>query len=491
MYNQNFNEPFEKEFTFRKTRTHINFNDSNYSGLSFSKPIYRKSVKRSNFSDIVFLNAEIIRSAFSGSTFEKVSFTDVRLRGNALVSCVFSQCSFINADSSRQISSNFSNSSFYNCTFRNINFVSCSFIKSQFVDCDFIDCELASSTFEDAEFMRCKFKNVDAGRTNIEFCQFTNCHFLNNCVLPLYQIFYIIGGVENICDIQNSIKLKSSNGLYSARQLINCQPEKIINYYCSTRQFFALVNVYIMYSDFENAKKTLSEGIEFYLLNKNFRLIKHMCRLGKINGILNIHQGKEILQLVDTFLTDQSRTSNSELSSFLMHSAELRSLIYDYCGNNSVMTWEIQTNIPADCPEEASTLIKEIEKVFIPFDNLSHSVQFRHDSPFLIFCTVIGGIAALYELSMALYNTGKFIYKIVKQNKNDKNDKTNQSRGASNNITIIVNGDNNNFYREMIGSADDISMNNNIERIVYKIVSEENATVVKYERNNEDEKNED
>lgn len=488
MREQNSEENIRKEFIFRKSKSGINYNDSNYSGITFSKSIYRKSIKRSNFSGVEFYNAEFIRSAFSGSTFDNVTFLGVRMRGNALVSCVFSNCSFINKEDFKKISSNFSNSSFYNCTFKNITFVSCSFIKSQFVDCTFINCVLASSTFEDAEFIRCEFNCTDAGRTNIEFCQFTNCRFFNNCILPLYQIFYIIGGVEHACNIENSIDLKSHLGLYSARQLINYQTQKILDYYYSTRQYFALVNVYLMCCDIGNAKKTLFEGIEYYLLNKNFRLIKHMCRLGKINGILDVHQGKEILHLVDTFLTDKSRTSNSELSSFLMHSAELRSLIYYYCGNDSVMTFEIQTNIPAECRMKANAIIDEIEEIFIPFDNLSHSIQFRHDSPFLIFCTVIGGIAALYELSKALYGLGKFIYKKAKGKTSGETEDTVSKPQSSNNVTVIINGNNNEFFGDFIGCKDEITMNENIDIIVNKIISDKTATVVRFERNNKNEK---
>ena len=474
------------EFTLRTKRNAVlKRNDLSYNGIDITKRIYRECAKRNILTDVKFINTQILRSAFAGSLLKKVKFIDTKMAGNAWTYCVFTDCEFMNEQPQNRIGSNFSNSSFYNCTFKNIIFAACSFIKTQFINCKFENCIIASSTFEDAIFQDCNFYFSDIGSTNLEFCEFRNCR-ISDSILPLYQICYVINGIEHVIDRQNSIFLRSNNGLYSLDDLYGLC-ERMIDYYTLTKQFFALANTLVILKDYETIRDKIFDGINYYLANKNFRMIKHLCRLGKSKGVLDIHQSKSILDLIDNFLITQ-KSNPEELSSYVMHSADLRAMLYDYNGTNSILTIEIQTSILPEEAEKANSLMLNISNLIDEHSDVNHNMQIRHNSPFLIFCTVVGAVASLIAISEAVVKLGVFAYKKLnkKHNGKDDDDHTSPSSPAtityniSGNVNININGDNN---------LSNYAVNNDINTMVNKLITPNGVAVTKIENDNKKGKN--
>lgn len=453
----------------------LKHNDMSYNNITVSKRIFREGLKRNNLTNVIFENAQLIRCAFAGSLLKNVKFLNTVMRGNAWTFCVFNKCTFNNERQITNISSNFSNSSFFNCIFKNVIISASSFIKSQFINCRFENCTLASSTFEDAIFNNCKFKNCDIGSTNLEFCEFRACYFCET-ILPLYQVCYVIGGIEHVLDIKNSIKLRSGKKLYACDSLYSFY-DRMNEFYIKTKQPFALANTAVINKDYEAVKKHIFDGIDFYLVNKNFRMIKHLCRLGKLKGVLDIHQGKQILDLIDNFLVTQ-KSEAVELSFYVMHAADLRTLLYDYYGTESMLTIEIQTNITPNEHEKVNSLINNLSSVFDEYEDVNHNIQIRHNSPFLLFCTVVGMVGSLVAISEALIKLGYFIYKKVK----GKNTETQAPPTSNASMTINVSGDLVISNSQINGITSNCEVNSQINSVSNKLITQNGVAITKIER---------
>lgn len=379
----------------------------------------RTSLKRSLLSDVQLLNCAYNSCAFCGSIFKSVTFTNTQLHGDNFTFCIFQNCE-INYDVPTFIDgSNFGQSEFINCIFCNVIFRASTLSQSRFINCDFINCEIQSSTLENAEYISCNFENVTMRSLNLEFAIFKNSKFKNTS-FPLYQFAYIFGSVEILADKSADIFFCANGKTIKKSEFIGLLRHLII-YYAEEGSLFPTTNLYVMLNDLGCAYSYFQIGLKRAIHEKNFRMINHFCRLGKINSLIDIHEANKIIAYLDESLVlMKNEESKDERYQILLNQAavsanQIRQLLMYDASQQFVLQFEVETTIPIKSKRKINKLQNQLQELIDIYgqDADLKFIEVRHGSPASFFIQfTVEHPEVIFEVSFALI---KFIAFIVKK----------------------------------------------------------------------------
>ena len=197
-------------------------------------------------------------------------------------------------------------------------------------------------------------------------------------------------------------------------------------------------NLFLGIEDLENAKKFVLIGIEKALNEKNYRLVKHFCVLGKFNNIFDYNLITKIKEKINTFLINPN-LDRTQLNEALLQTAEINALINERTINNTSLQIEIQTNVVRGCADEHEKIEKLISDCIYIIDtpNLQadgHTVTELSYCPITLMFEIIGTVANLTTIGSALQ---EFFVSIKKNKRKDSREIAKAIREKYSNVTLV------------------------------------------------------
>ncbi len=358
-------------------------------------------------------NGSLMRHGkYSDCEFEDVKFVgtvgnNTILRNCKLHNCTFENANFIYSDfshselsitshSNRFDFGDFSQARIINSEMEASTFRECYFQNSKIEKSGFNQCEFTNSTFKN-----CSFKKLDLSMVSLDFCEFYKPVFCD-VILPFFGILNIVNGFEQIVT-QKEVLFKPASSDYLVKSddyIDNIRLLKPI-FFCE-HNFLALANIYAFDGETENTYATIFHGLEYACKEKNFSLIRQLCRFASINNYFNLNQLKSFYEFLENNI-DVKQLEYVEYRNYLNELYIAKSLLIDCPFNRDIIEVKVKTNFNhsdvAKLAETFRVINTTIEK-YAP-DSNNHIVV-RHNSPVDITLVISDNIYVLYLVFLAL-----------------------------------------------------------------------------------------
>lgn len=379
---------------------HVLFNDP----TEISDIFRFKSMKQSSFKNAIYKNSLFENVALTGSTFENVKYIDTKLIGSSFANCYFYNAE-INGTRAAFPANNFSQSNFEQCVFRKIKFFRSGILNTLYHRCKFEKTKFRGSTLEGTQFISCSFSDCDLGNVNLDYTVFSKNTY-NKLILPFYQIAYIIGAAEFVCDPDIKIYVRAGKKIHSVATYFEQAPNLIV-YYLDKSEYFPACNLCIAMKDFEKAKQYLLTGVEQALENKNFRMISNYCRLAKFHNIADEHLKKKILSAINKFI-QSDQMPESQLNYSLVYIGNIKTLLNEGSGDAVKLSYTIRTDT---CKKNSAgvryvnNMVQNLNDELACLDGIEgYEVKITNHSPFEIAVAIIGLVIMLPPAIDAVMN---------------------------------------------------------------------------------------
>lgn len=344
--------------------------NTSVTGKYFDYSLKRSSLISSKVEDAAFIN-----TAFTGSYFSEVNYSNTEFDESNMQYCQYIHNKMQHIDIH---SSNLSYSNFFNTTFTYTNFRGSTISEILFEECTFKECLFTASMLENTIFMKCTFCNVVFENTNVEYMEFKNCTF-DNVSLPMAQVPYIFGLFQSMEISGNNIKLLADEKTISLEEYKTLKDALII-YYTSISEYFPLVNIYLAGRAFDIAYDYISLGIKKAIIQRNFRMLKFFCKQAKQKNVFPYNRLKELYVKIEKYSAEQ-KFNMYEQRSFIYNIGEIRSILLDNMDDFPTARIALQTNIDSS---ESEKIIKAIEYIDMAINEsctqkISH-IEYHHNS---------------------------------------------------------------------------------------------------------------
>lgn len=366
--NQNYDETF-KGFLMR----HGTYYKCGFTNVAFDGTIGNNSIFRnSKFTDCKFINANFIYSDFSNSNLA------------------------INSYSSRYDFSDFTGATIFNSTIVGTSFRECYFQNSRLEDSKMSQCDFSNSNFSN-----CYFKDIDFSVTTLDFSEFTDSKF-QDVILPFFGVLNLVNGFEQIIE-QEAVSFKPASSDYtvkSKKYIEDIRLLKPVFYY--EKNFLALANIYAYDGEIENTYYTILNGLEYACRQKDFSLIRHLCKFASVNKYFNLKQLKSFYEFLESNINIQ-QLQYVEYRNYLNELSIAKSLLIDYPFNRDIIEINLKTHFDysdTDKLTETFNVINSTLEQYAPDSN--NLITIRHNSPIDITITVSDNIYTLILVFMAL-----------------------------------------------------------------------------------------
>lgn len=370
----------------------------------YSGDYSKLSMKRSFLKDCTCENADFDSVAFTGSQFQEVTFTDCNFANASIDFSLFYRCK-LSSDTGRTelLNCNLTNSNIISCTLSGIAVCQSVLSNSLFKDTTFSKCSIQYSTFENTLFHHCHFVNMELRDLNLDFSEFLHPTF-ENVVLPFSQIPYSFGLLQSLCETSQNIWVssKQNDGKISVSQYLDLLPN-YINHYISQREYFPLANIYIAQGKHDMAFQAILNGIKKAGYEKDFRMLKHFCKLARLSGSCN----QEALNLLYDYIYDYQHFEPMEpfeMRNYFLYLGEIRNILIADNSNSPTLYFRIQSSIRPEEKNNLTLLLESIDQLIEDAQDqpIMNKVELRHSSPYEILIIAIGALAALKLLAEGL-----------------------------------------------------------------------------------------
>ena len=343
--------------------------DSKYNGSCIAHPQFKKcsfdgtkfhgiNGIASNIIDCYFKNTEFKDSGMASSNFSGTHFA----KNTALINCGCTESSFINVSFSEVLAegSVFDRSFFIHAVFENTEFCHCS--------------------FEDVLFQNVTFKNCDLLHANLEYADFQNLQ-LEQVNFPFWGILRAFGGLQAIQrSIGSTIQYANGTKCLAASQFLMQLPD-LQAYFAKKKEYFILANINIFIGNQKKALYYIMSGLKCSLEQKDFRMIRYLCKLASLNHFFTI---KELRQLYQSLTTNSqiSHLNNHQYQLYLREIAEIRRWLLDMPFSRPQMVITCTTELDPGDYIGLAELLKFVDQTIqreLPQCTCYYSV--RHNSP--------------------------------------------------------------------------------------------------------------
>lgn len=356
------------------------------------KPINRKILKHQNFSQIIDLK-DTLRGVFIDCFFKETSFNnfdctdyyfnDCKMETNKICNSSFDFLGMVECDIS---SSYWNNSSFNHSIVKSLNLNDISIQACNFQGCiisnsNFNNITINCSDFKGSVIENCIFDTIEMKETDLQFIEFRGDVTIQNSSFLLEDILHCFNGISMVEKNKKDIFLK----LFDESKLISGEVflaslEKMIGYFVSIYDYFSIANIMIFLGDKQSAFEAIMQGIKYSLAQRDFKLIRYLCKLASISSLFNTNNLKQIYN----FLKSNSlvfELSQFEYKRYIYELNEIKQLLLDNPTDLSQLRISIVTTINEYDYKKLSEILKMIDDIAISqIPQTSKSVTIRHNS---------------------------------------------------------------------------------------------------------------
>lgn len=360
-------------------------------GIPITEDLSKKNCRQSYYKDCVFDFTKCQSTGFSGSKFVNTIFKNCELGKANLHSCDFKDVTFIgiNDEQFKIVGAGFHKSTFVNCVFQNLYIFSCGFTDVVFHNTIFKGCTIRLCSLESAQFKNCSFINNDMSTVNLEYTEFDNIN-ASQTVFPFVTIPSAYGLLQQLPF------LGDDNAIYSAANKLHriSIPEylELLNdferFYYKKEKYYALANVYISQGKVEDCFKTIEAGILNTIKIKDFRILRHFCKLVYLSDIFTIHQRRNLYENINKWVSQEYFTL-PEYHNYQLFTGSIREMLLNGDYRKPTIYFYLQTNIDPNEIQKQVIFLTIVEKVLEYCDVPLSSIELRHNSEFVDFLTVI------------------------------------------------------------------------------------------------------
>lgn len=320
---------------------------------------YRKDMNHTISNSNHYLKANFDYAASTGSLYKHDIFENCSMYQTDFEYCQFENCCF---SSKKKVVSSFNCSDFIMTSFRDINFKACTFTGTLFDNCKFDNVDIQSSTLENALFDNCSLKHMNLSRLNMSFAQFVNPK-MDEVILSALQIPYIFGCMKYLKNTNDNIKISISKELISISQYFETEIFKLIEKWESQvlydyKLYFPLANIYIALGNYNDAQKSLTQGITNAMSMSDYRMIKFYCKLISEVDAFDKNQRHKFYNLIKCFSNSNDKNISVQRS-FLRNIAEIKSLLFSN-SKKSNLKLKFLTNIGIYDSQKLQNIIEHI-----------------------------------------------------------------------------------------------------------------------------------
>lgn len=360
-------------------------------GISVTGNLSKKNYRQSYYKDCLFDSTICNSIGFSGSKFINTIFRNCNFENANLHSCDFKNVTFIgDQDSQFKIASaGFHKSTFTDCTLQNLYIFSCGFTDVVFYNTVFKDCTIRLCSLENAQFRNCYFINTNMSTLNLEYTEFEGI-IATKTIFPFVTLPSAYGLLQQLSSLGND------NVIYSAANEAHeiSIPEYIdlLNdferFYYKKKKFYALANIYISQGRIKESYKVIEAGILNTIKVKDFRILRHFCKLVYLSDIFTIHQRRNLYENINRWVSSESLTL-SEYHNYQLFAGSIREMLLNGDHHKPTLFFYLKTNIESDETQKHVVLLTIIDQALTYCNVPLSSIELRHNSAFVDFLTVV------------------------------------------------------------------------------------------------------
>lgn len=294
-------------------------------GKTFYRENYRaKMLNHPIMEHIKFLECNFDEANVTGSIFRHCKFINCSLDQADFEFCEFYGCTF---ESNAPIVSSFNESSFVETEFLQVHLHSCTFTGVFFQSCIFDGVRITVSTMENSLFRQCSFHNMDLRLLNMDYIELDHPH-MENVILPLDQIPFIFGALQYLKDTKDSVKISKgeSGSMTPAAFFKNVIPLLCIHF-SRSEQYFPLANIFYSLDEKEKGYKAITDGLIFFISLRDFRMLKHFCKLIAYTGAFRPHTLHNLYHNYICRLYPQDAVG-VDVPNYARHIVEIKALLF-------------------------------------------------------------------------------------------------------------------------------------------------------------------
>lgn len=363
-----------------------------------------QDLRHSSFTGCQVTGANFRNAVLADSKCNNTVFEDIRLYHTNVEYCNFNSCKFIDEKRANPfIGTNFSFSNFIDCELVGIEIANSTLDSVTFYNTDFHNARIFMSTVENSKFQKCSFKNVELCDLNLCFSDFENVH-MDHVSFPFYQLPYVFGGLQYFLHTDEDVFIgaEDSNGkiLYpdQYKQLL---PD-IINYFKFYNDFFPIANIYMACGELSLAYETIILGIKQSAKQKDFRMLKFLCKLA---ADTHMFSSKQLQALYDQIYDAASfgNLTDFERKNYFINLGVIRELLLFNDKQKATLEYRLKTNIDNTDSNRLGILLSEIENIFTIFrdEDITYRIELKHQCPWDIIYVIIASAPQLECLIQA------------------------------------------------------------------------------------------
>lgn len=375
-------------------------------GVAVTGDLSKKIYRQSYYKDCTFDSTKCISTGFSGSKFIDTIFQNANLEKANCHSCDFNGVTFTsnNKNKFKMIGAGFHKSTFTNCIFKNMYIYSCGFTDVVFHNTIFKNCTIRLCSLENAQFYDCHFIDTNMSTLNLEYTEFNNI-FATNTIFPFITIPSAYGLLQQLPSLEND------NVVYSAsnenHEISIHKYLGLLNYfecfYAKKENYYALANIYISQEKFLESYKAIETGILNAIAIKDFRVLRHFCKLVYLCNIFTIKQRRNLYENIMTWVSNES-LSLAEYHNYQLFAAPIREMLLNNDYQKPTIFFYIKTNIDSVEVQKNAILLATIDQILSYCQISSNSIELRHNSSYVDFLTVVcDSLAQFSQVLIMIY----------------------------------------------------------------------------------------
>jgi len=269
--------------------------------MEFKEHFSQKSIGYSSFFNCIFNKIN-----FSGTPAKNVIFRDCFLNHCKLTDSNFKYADFTGSKLYLDgVASSFDSSDFSDVIFYNANFKGCSFSESYFYNTQILNTRFIHSEFEGSIFEHVYSENSDLTLTNLDYSEFYHVNF-SNVILPYWSILHIVRGFSEIVTTKVAkFATQDGTHNIEQSQYIE-EFRLMTPYFSSIGDYLALVNIYLFEGEKEKAYNAMLNGLIESVKHCRFGLMKYLCRMASLAQFFSKSQLREFYQTIEKHLNASS-----------------------------------------------------------------------------------------------------------------------------------------------------------------------------------------
>lgn len=368
---------------------------SDFPGNLIYKPRYNKCR---------FYNSPFKASNGAFSVFQNCSFFDCYFENANFNYCSIENCTFESKNKFSILSTGFNFGSFLKCRFIGIDFSGISFRDIYMEECVFENCILNNSSFERADIKNTAFINLDLRNVGIRYCRFHDITFVKT-IFPILDLADNIGLIPEIEKQQNEIRFslgyKKVVELNEAKTLLI----DLLPYYKKTRQYFAMINVFLLNEDYEEVNYLLPIAMEHSIEQYDFDALQNICQFLANAEMFDSTQLRKFYEFIKKLIKPEKFPYNIQ-KGYAVFMNNIKSILLDNPNGYPCATILLSTNIDIESIDLLSLVIKDVENVTsLISPSITPCIQLTHHSPYEIWIMLYGLLPDLLTICQTFYYT--------------------------------------------------------------------------------------